>query len=178
VKKYFSSYKPFLIFLASFFFSYVMLAFLYQKYLNSFDVNEIDSITKTVGINTQQVLLLFVDNALAIESNSNPYVKLFYNKTYVARIIEGCNAISIIILFISFIIAFSGKLMSTILFIFSGSLIIYVVNILRIAALSVLIFHFPNQQSVLHEVIFPLTLYGVVFILWLFWIQKFSKYAS
>jgi fibronectin type 3 domain-containing protein len=40
------------------------------------------------------------------------------------------------------------------------------------------IFHFPNQQSVLHEVIFPLTLYGVVFILWLFWIQKFSKYAS
>jgi exosortase family protein XrtF len=104
VKKYFSSYKPFLIFLASFFFSYVMLAFLYQKYLNSFDVNEIDSITKTVGINTQQVLLLFVDNALAIESNSNPYVKLFYNKTYVARIIEGCNAISIIILFISFIV--------------------------------------------------------------------------
>jgi exosortase family protein XrtF len=178
VKKYFSLYKPFLIFLASFFFTYIILSFLYQKYLNTFDGNKTDAITKTVGLNTEQVLLVFVDNASVQESSSNPYMKLFYNQKYVARIIEGCNAISVIILFISFVIAFSGKLIPTTLFIFGGSLIIYVLNIFRIAALSVLIFHFPNQQSVLHEVVFPLTIYGVVFILWLFWIRKFSKYAS
>jgi len=178
LKKYFVLYRPFLIFIASFFLTYIILTFSYQKYLNTFDVNQTDSITKIVGMNTEQVLLFFDANASVQESNSDPYLKLVYKQKYVARIIEGCNAVSVIILFVSFIIAFSGKFIPTVLFVFGGSLIIYVLNVLRIAALSALIFHFPNQESLLHEVVFPLSIYGVVFILWLYWVRKFSKYAS
>jgi exosortase family protein XrtF len=178
LKKYFVLYRPFLIFIASFFLTYIVLTFSYQKFLSTFGVNKTDSITKIVGINTEQVLLVFDADASVQESSSNPYMKLFYNNKYVARIIEGCNAVSVIILFVSLVIAFSGKFTPTVLFVFGGSLIIYILNVFRIAALSMLIFHFPNQESMLHKVIFPLSIYGVVFILWLFWIQKFSKYAS
>jgi exosortase family protein XrtF len=71
-------------------------------------------------------------------------IKLIYNHKYVARIIEGCNAISIIILFISFVVSFSGK-KTNITFIFGGSVLVYVLNVMRIAMLSVLMYHFPGK---------------------------------
>ena len=131
-----------------------------------------------VSENTEQVLLLFDDGAAIEESQGHPYMKLFYNQKYVAIITEGCNAISVIILFISFVVAFSGKLKTTLLFIAGGILLIYILNVFRIAILSALIFNFPKQAPFLHGVIFPLYIYGVFFILWLIWVRKFSKYAS
>lgn len=178
MKKYFILYKPFLFFLATFFLTYIILTLSYQHYLNSFGANKLDLITKMVSENTEQVLLLFDDGAAIEESQGYPYMKLFYNQKYVARITEGCNAISVIILFISFVVAFSGKLKTTLLFIVGGILFIYILNVFRIAILSALIFNFPKQAPFLHGVIFPLYIYGVVFILWLIWVRKFSKYAS
>jgi exosortase family protein XrtF len=105
-------------------------------------------------------------------------IKFFYNQRFIARIIEGCNGVSVIILFISFVIAFSGKIKATILYIMSGSLLIYILNLIRIALLCVLMYHFPEQEHVLHGVVFPLFIYGVVFMLWLIWIRKFSLYAK
>jgi exosortase family protein XrtF len=154
-----------------------VLTFLYQRYLDGFEEDKMDSITRIVSKNTEQVLQMFNDESSIEESPTHPYMKLFYNQKYVARIVEGCNAISVIILFISFVVAFSGKLQATLLFIFGGSLLIYVLNILRIAALSALIFYFPKQEPFLHGVLFPLYIYGVVFILWLIWVRKFSRYA-
>jgi hypothetical protein len=37
---------------------------------------------------------------------------------------------------------------------------------------------FPGQVSFLHGVLFPLFIYGVVFILWVIWVSKFSLYAK
>ncbi|HRL71935.1 MAG TPA: exosortase family protein XrtF [Flavobacterium sp.] len=178
MKKYFILYKPFLFFLGAFFLTYIVLTFFYQRYLNGFEENQIDSVTRMVSENTQQVLRFFNDRSSIEESAAHPYMKLFYNEKYVARIVEGCNAVSVIILFISFVVAFSGKLKATLLFIFGGSLLIYVLNVIRIATLSALIYYFPKQESFLHEVLFPLYIYGVVFILWLIWVRKFSRYAS
>ena len=155
-----------------------MLTFLYQRYLIGFEKNKIDAITRIVSKNTEQVLQVFNSGSSIEESDGHPYMKLFYNQKYVARIVEGCNAISVIILFISFVVAFSGKLKTTLFFIFGGSLLIYVLNVLRIATLSALIFYFPKQEPFLHGVLFPLYIYGVVFMLWLIWVRKFSRYAS
>jgi len=102
-------------------------------------------------------------------------VKLFINDKFVARIIEGCNAISIIILFISFIVAFSSNFKTTFLFIVVGSLLIYFINIFGIAVISIALYQFPQYQYILHDVLFPLMIYGFTFLLWFFWIKKFSK---
>jgi exosortase family protein XrtF len=82
------------------------------------------------------------------------------------------------ILFVSFLLSFSGKLKVTVLFILSGTLFIYVLNVIRIALLAVLLFRYPEKVHLLHGVIFPLTIYGFVFVLWVFWVNKFSKYAK
>lgn len=100
-------------------------------------------------------------------------MKLIINNKFVARIIEGCNSISIIILFISFIFAYTGKFKATLFYILFGCVMIYTVNLIRIVILSVGLFHYPWRREILHSVIFPLIIYGLVFLLWMFWVNRF-----
>jgi exosortase family protein XrtF len=178
MKKYLILYKPFLLFLGTFFFTYILLAFVYQFFLDSFERGKVDAITRFVAQNTEIVLSVFDKNVFLDESKTQPFFTLFFHQKGIIRIVEGCNGISLIILFISFVVAFSGNLKITFLFIFSGSLFIYILNIFRIAGLVVLLYRFPSELRLLHAVLFPLVIYGVVFILWFFWVNKFSKYAK
>ena len=180
LKKYWIQYKPFLLFLGKFAAAYLILILLYQGYLNQFDSKafQVDGFTKLVAEQTKQTILFLNGNAQTEVNSSESSVKFFFNQKYVARIIEGCNALSVIILFIAFIVAFTGKLKHTILFGISGSVLIHILNVARIALLSAAIFYFPEQEEILHVVIFPLFIYGVVFILWVIWVNKYSLYAK
>ena len=160
--------------------TYGVLTFFYQLYLNSFDAArfETDGFTKFVAIQTNDALLLFGQDAYTLPHASQPSVKLFLNEKFIARVVEGCNAMSVMILFVAFVIAFKGKWKHTILFVLAGILIIHVLNILRIALLAIALYHYPQYEHVLHGVIFPLFIYGVVFGLWVLWVQKFSLHAK
>jgi exosortase family protein XrtF len=169
-----------LLFLGKFLLTYLLLTFIYQSYLSQFDTNknERDNFTELVAKQVKEVNHFFDFDVETRPSTTEPAVNIYYNQKPVARIIEGCNAMSVTIIFISFIIAFSGKLKPTLLYIIGGSLIIHFLNIIRIALLCVLIHHYPKQEHFLHGVVFPLIIYGVVFILWILWVNKFSKYAK
>lgn len=157
-----------------------MLTLSYQSYLNRFDLtaNQVDSFTQMVANQTQALLTVF-DAAARIESHpTEPSVKIIYSGKYVSRIIEGCNALSVMILFVSFIVAFTGKFKKAIIFILFGLLLIHLLNIVRIALLSVALYHYPQHEHILHAVIFPLIIYGIVFLLWVIWVNKFSIHAT
>lgn len=173
-------YKPFLLFLGKFIVSYLILTVIYQTYLNRFDKKnaEVDSFTQLVADQSATVLSWFDSKSYTMPHLKEPSVKLIYKGKYISRIIEGCNAISVIILFISFVIAFTGKFKNTLLFIVLGSLLIHVLNIGRIALLCVGLYHFPQLEHLLHGVIFPLVIYGVVFLLWVIWVNNYSFYAT
>ena len=69
-------------------------------------------------------------NSIGYEANVLPHpdeasMKVIINGKFVARVIEGCNALSIIILFLSFIIAFAGRIKTTVLYCFAGAIILY-----------------------------------------------------
>ena len=53
------------------------------------------------------ILSIFDDNSYTMPNLKEASVKLFYHDKWVARIIEGCNAVSVVILFISFVLIFS-----------------------------------------------------------------------
>ncbi|TDO78173.1 exosortase family protein XrtF [Flavobacterium chryseum] len=178
MKKYLLQFKPFLIFISTFFAAYILLTVVYKYYLNSFEINDVDGITNIVGHNVYQLMHFFNCDIKIFKNISNPYLEVWYNKKYILRIIEGCNAVSVIILFISFVVAFSGKIKTTLAFILFGVLVIYIMNIIRVASLTILLFHFPEKEHILHGVLFPLIIYGLVFLLWIIWVNKFSKYAK
>ncbi len=102
-------------------------------------------------------------------------IKLIINEKYVARVIEGCNSVSVIILFVSFVIAFSGHFKVTVLYIFAGSVLIYIANLFRVVILSIGLYHYPWRKDILHTVIFPGIIYGMVCLLWVFWVNRFSN---
>ena len=106
-------------------------------------------------------------------------MKVILNGRYVARVIEGCNSVSIIILFLAFIVAFKGSLKkNTIIFGVVGAMIIYIVNILRIAFLTVMIYEYQSYQEFFHSIVFPAIIYGITFLLWIVWVHKFSNFKK
>ncbi|MFT3793362.1 exosortase family protein XrtF [Flavobacterium sp.] len=177
---YLTKYKPFLLFLGKFLLTYALLTFAYQMYLNQFDKAhfEVDGFTRSVAGQTQKVLAFFNADVATEPHPEQASIKLLYQGKFVARIVEGCNALSVIILFISFVVAFSGKFRTTVLFIFGGGILVHVLNIGRIAILAAALHAYPEHEELLHGVVFPLFIYGVVFILWVVWVNKFSLYAE
>lgn len=157
-----------------------MLTFVYQLYLNSFDAGkfEADSLTELVASQTNDVLHLFGQDTSIEPHESQASVKLFLNGKFIARVVEGCNAMSVMILFVAFVVAFKGKTKQTIVFVLAGILIIHILNVLRIALLAIALYHYPEYEHILHGVVFPLFIYGVVFGLWVLWVQKFSLHAK
>jgi exosortase family protein XrtF len=114
-------------------------------------------------------------NAQILPHQSELSMKLIVNEVYLARIVEGCNAVSIIILFIAFVLSFFGRLKLTLLYLLAGSVIIYAMNIIRIGILAVGIYEYPQHTEFLHSIIFPLIIYGTVFLLWVIWVRIYSQ---
>ena len=156
---------------------YVLLSVVYKLYLQYSDGSKFypDYMTNLVSLQSETLLNSFGYKTQVLPHSDEPSMKLILNGEYLGRIIEGCNAVSVIILFVSFIVAFSGKLKTTFFYILSGSVLIYTVNLLRIVVLTVGLYHYPEYADVLHNVIFPGIIYGMVFLLWIFWVNRFSK---
>ena len=170
-------YKSVVKFILTFLIVYISLSVAYKFYLDFSDGSEFypDYFTNLVTKQSQILLQELGYNVQVLPHPDEPSMKVIINNKYLARIIEGCNGISIIILFISFIIAFSGKLKTTIVYAFIGSVLIYIVNLIRIVILSIGLYHSPWRKEALHTVVFPAIIYGLVFLLWMVWVNWFSN---
>ncbi|WP_165396062.1 exosortase family protein XrtF [Flavobacterium sp. J27] len=179
LKSLFVEYKPFLTFLVRFLLFYIVFTMLYEGYLGQFNTagNEVDSISVSVANQTKTLLTFLGHDMIVLENVNDPSLKLVYNGKYVSRMIEGCNAVSVIILFAAFVFAFSVNIKKTILYIVIGGVVIHILNVIRIALLIYALYFYPDYEEVLHGVVFPLFIYGVVFLLWVLWVMKFSGYA-
>jgi len=177
LKSLFIKYKSVVRFVLLFLGTYLLLLFIYSLYL-SFSKGgnyQPDFITNLVANQSKAIITGFGYTAEVIPHSSQTSMQLFINNKYLAEIIEGCNSISVIILFISFIIAFAQKFKTTIFYILAGCVLIYGVNLLRIAILAIALHKYPQHQEFLHSIIFPAIIYGMVFLLWVYWVRLISK---
>lgn len=169
-----------MLFLAKFLGSYLVFIFIYQIFLDNFKdaIFNVDSFTAMVSNQTKTILDFWGFRVDLVQHQTEPAVRILVNNKPIVRIVEGCNAMSVMILFVAFIVAFSGKFLRTSLYIVFGILLIHVLNILRISLLIVGMLRFREYETIMHDIIFPLFIYGVVFGLWVLWVNKFSKYAK
>ncbi|WP_339753007.1 exosortase family protein XrtF [uncultured Winogradskyella sp.] len=177
MKALLAKYKLVIRFIVIFLAVYSVLIIGYNSYLKLSEGTKFypDYFTNLVAKQSNTLLNGIGYEADVIPHPNEPSMKIIINGKFVARIIEGCNAISIIILFLSFIIAFAGKFRTTLMYCFAGSIIIYAFNLVRIVILSVGLYHYPWRREILHTVIFPMFIYGTVFLLWMVWVNRFSK---
>jgi len=167
-------YLPILKILGRFLLIYLVLLLIYQLYLNFFqETHIVDPITHWMGEHCAVVLnkLGYITYMVPDEARKGDF--FYVNQVWATIMVEGCNAISIMILFVSFIFAFYKGLKKTVLFALGGLLLLYVLNIFRIVLLNIIAVDYNEYLKSAHDYLFPAIIYGGVVILWLIWINRF-----
>ena len=169
-----NQYKPLIFFLLRFLGSYIIMILIYNWYLNHYlPFGLPDPYTQ---FNSDLAAKIF--NFLGIETKSLNYDKENFMRLWVdgdwgSIVNEGCNAISVLIIFVAFILAFYTNFKQTILYIFSSLILLFVMNIFRIVFLTYIYRFYPDISKISHDYLFPAIIYGSIVILWIIWIKFF-----
>ncbi|MEG0188205.1 MAG: exosortase family protein XrtF, partial [Algoriella sp.] len=130
-------FKPLLLFLARFLGTYIILSLLYKLYLDQYLPHNIpDPFTKftsdvsAIGLNTCGFF------SFSNIADQQPWMRLVVDGQVASIVNEGCNAISILIIFVAFIVAFYTNFKQTFLFIIAGLGALFIMNIARIMLLN------------------------------------------
>lgn len=168
--------RGFFLFLIKFAGSYLLLSVLYWAYLSQYDTKafEPDGMTTLVAEQASGLVNLFGEESRIEKNTKEASWYFFVNGKRLARVVEGCNAVSVMALFAAFIVAFSTTFKRTSLYIVMGIILLHILNVVRIALLGLGLFYYKEHGPLLHDIIFPLFIYGVVFVLWIAWVLKLS----
>ena len=169
-------------FLLVFFGTYIILAVFYKLYLLLTVPSALyypDYITHIVALQSEEIIRFLGHESYVLPSNlytddARLSMRIWIMDESIVQVVEGCNAVSVIILFLSFILAFYSGFKKTMLYILAGAVIIYTLNVVRIALLTIGICHYPEYTDFMHGTLFPLFIYGVVFLLWIFWVRNYE----
>ena len=173
----FNDFKPVLKILLRFIIIYLVLLVGYQFYLNKFKNAGLDPISEWVAEQTAFCQRNLGFATKLVEGKPQDETTFFLvNGEYVSRMVEGCNAISVIILFMAFVFAFY-KGFQTFVFAGAGILFLHIMNVLRIAGLNIILRVHPEYGKIFHDYFFPAIIYGSVVLLWLVWIKYFALKA-
>ncbi|MGK6342283.1 exosortase family protein XrtF [Chryseobacterium sp. DT-3] len=166
-------FKPVLNILLRFIIIYLVLLFGYQFYLNSGKANGLDSFSRMIADQVASIQNAAGFPTLLYDDVKNEQVWFYVKKNYVTRMVEGCNAVSVMILFIAFVFAFY-KGAKTYIFALAGLILLYIMNLLRIVGLNIVMADHQEYGKMFHDFIFPAVIYGTVVVLWLVWIKFFA----
>lgn len=165
--------KPLLIILGRFLGIWLGLFIIYQSYLNLHAEEVVDPYTRSVAVQTEFLLNMISYPTTTADLPASKSILLLVNQIPATRIVEGCNAISVMILFSAFVFAFySGR--KTWLFVGGGVILLFILNLMRIVILNVVVVDWPQYTKAAHDYFFPAVIYGGVVLLWLIWIQFFA----
>jgi exosortase family protein XrtF len=153
---------------------YILLSLLYYGYKSQewTGANYPDPVTSQVSYQTKELLQLLGYPARIENTVKLPSINLIYQGRVLYRVIEGCNAVSVMILFLAFVLAFAKAWKKTVLFSLIGMAAIYLVNLFRLVLLAIIFIDYPEYSHIAHDFVFPAIIYGMTILLWLYWIRK------
>lgn len=184
MKEFIRPYAPILWFLGRFLGCYLVLSVCYGLYIRPYDAavpSVLDPYTRVVG---EQVLFVAESLGYATETvfddhlnygggQEVTYDSFFLNGRYAISLEEGCNGISVMVLFVSFLVGFGGKWKDLVWFIPLGLVLLHLANLFRLFLLMYLntevgaqAFHFFHKYG------FTAVIYAGVFALWIWWTKR------
>jgi exosortase family protein XrtF len=163
--------KAILFFLLKFIGLYIVLNTIYGAWVGYYAPLP-DPITKMVTHHTAALLSVTQSNVSVGEAINSPNVPLRQDNDTIVSVFEGCNSLNVMIVFISFIVAFTGTWKKTLVFSLIGIVLIYVFNLFRVGLLFYIAKYWPNNLYFFHKYLFTGLLYAMVFFLWYLWVKK------
>lgn len=151
---------------------YLLLYILYQfvvKEYSTYDqkfigliINSSDLLLRALGYKTFKVLQEHDYQVIGIDGSNGVWVG------------SNCNAITLFSLFAVFVIAYPGNQRDKWWFVPAGIVAIHILNILRVTALAMIANSYPEYLNFNHTYTFTFLVYAFIFLLWIFWVNKFS----
>ncbi|MDR1679895.1 MAG: exosortase/archaeosortase family protein [Prevotellaceae bacterium] len=106
-----------------------------------------------------------------IARNAN---EICFANHHAVTVVWGCTAIKQSFIFLCIMLLSKGKWLHKTWYIPMGLLLIYSFNIIRIAAIAMIVANHPEQFVFWHEWVFKYAFYGMIFLIWLVWNEKFA----
>lgn len=171
-------YKPLLFFLLKFFGCWILLSLTYDFYLKNTQVIDAvyyqsDPYTKLVASQASAIYNFFIGDSHVVQAGNQPYMIFYINQKVASVVNEGCNAFSVIILMISFLVAFGKDFFKTLIYIALSFIAIHTLNTIRVGLLSHIYLYHREYKQVAHDILFPAIIYGGVIVICWIWVQFF-----
>lgn len=163
--------KAILFFLLKFIGLYIVLNTAYGLWIEHYDPSP-DPLTIMVTHHTAALVSITEDSISVGEATQTPHVPLQQGRVMIVRVFEGCNSMNVMIVFLSFIIAFTGTLKKSVIFTSIGIVLIYIFNLFRVGLLFFIAKYYPNNLYFFHKYLFTGLLYALVFFLWYLWVVR------
>ncbi|GAB4140597.1 MAG: hypothetical protein Fur0041_15750 [Bacteroidia bacterium] len=131
----------------------------------------------TLVINDSSLWALWLMEKLGFETftGNNPTIRTIgIDGTHGLWIGDPCNGLTLFALFSFFILAYPGPWKHKLWFIPAGITLIHIMNIIRIAALCIIVLKDSDLLEFNHTYLFQTLMYGFIFLLWYIWIKRFS----
>lgn len=103
-----------------------------------------------------------------------PYT-LRYDSGSAMRIVWSCTGLKQSFIWLVIMLAARGSWKKKLWFIPLGWLCIYSFNLIRIFIISIIMEFHPEYFHFLHSYLFKYLFYGMLFLLWVWWVEKISK---
>jgi len=174
VREFLKKYRATLLFIVKFFAFYILGSLLYNAYLGLYPT-ELDPASCVITEQSTAFLDLFADDLRIVYEEGYPRADVYFQEYIMYYIIEGCNAISVMILFMAFVFAFRASWKSYLWFVPLGLLIIHLSNIARIAGLGWIFIHYYEYVRPFHDYVFPAIVYGTIMVLWFVWVKYVAR---
>ena len=116
-------------------------------------------------------IVRFVGNEISLLNN----ILLIYPNGHSVKIIWGCTSIKQSFIFLCIMLLARGNWKNKLWFIPFGIFLCYIINILRITAITLIIKNHNELFHFFHGFVFKYLYYGLIFLIWLFWEEKIRK---
>lgn len=165
-------YKFLTRFLISAFSLYLAWFFLYESWLKPLGIPDQQLTRNTTEMGAAMLGVMGYE----LSYFHKPHMSYLYlDSNRLLGVAHECNALVLFALFAGFIVCFPGKWVQKVWFSIAGIAAIWMVNILRVASLTLIQIHYPGSLDFNHKYTFTLLVYGFIFGLWMLWVKRISN---
>jgi exosortase family protein XrtF len=164
-------FRPALRFLMVFLAVYAGMSLAYQAYLRR-SGSHVDPMSRILG--EHAALSLEAVGYAAVSEHSPGYreERVLIDGIAKVKVIEGCNGLSVMILFLAFVMAFGPWSKRKGKFVLWGLLAIHAFNVFRVAVLALIIHQSDGSWYSVQKNLFTGSIYLLVLVLWILWTRR------
>jgi exosortase family protein XrtF len=170
----FREFRPTILFLGKFLGLYLAGNLLYGAYVTAYYPKP-DPVTSWVTAQSATVLTWAGWDVAAVDRPGKPTTDIVYEGRPIIAVYEGCNGLNVVVVFLSFLLAFGPFRKSMAWFVPLGLLVIHTSNLLRVTLLFVVALEYPDFLYFTHKYLFTAFIYLFVFLMWMWWILRLTR---